>query len=411
MDILRDKKIAVIGLGYVGLPLAFEFSKKFNVIGFDLNKNRIAELNKFVDTTGELSFDDLKNARSLKYTNKLNEIHSANIYIVTVPTPIDGNNNPDLTPLIEASRMLGEIIKKEDVIIYESTVYPGVTEEVCIPVIEDISGLRFNEEFYAGYSPERINPGDKTRKFRDIVKITSGSNPKIAKLVDDLYKSVVVAGTYKAQSIAVAEAAKVIENVQRDVNIALINEFFQIFTKLGIDTMDVIEAASTKWNFLKLLPGLVGGHCISVDPYYLKAKAESSGYTPDLIRVAREINNGMPAIVVSNFIKALIKKKFNLTNCKILILGYTFKPDCPDTRNTKVQDIYEELIQLKLNVSIHDPYINDNNLRNHVTANQIKEFDIAFLAVKHQEFLLSIENIKQELKQKLIYDFQKNKFL
>jgi UDP-N-acetyl-D-galactosamine dehydrogenase len=330
---------------------------------------------------------------------------------VTVPTPIDSNNIPDLTPLIEASRMLGEIIKKEDVVIYESTVYPGVTEEVCIPVIEDISGLRFNEEFYAGYSPERINPGDKTRKFRDIVKITSGSTPEIANLVDDLYKSVVVAGTHKAPSIAVAEAAKVIENVQRDVNIALINEFFQIFTKLGIDTMDVIEAASTKWNFLKLTPGLVGGHCISVDPYYLKAKAESAGYTPDLIRVAREINNGMPAIVVSNFIKALIKKKFNLANCKILILGYTFKPDCPDTRNTKVQDIYEELIQLGLNVSIHDPYINDKNLSNHVTADQIKEFDIAFLAVKHQEFLFSIENIKQELKQELIYDFQKNKFL
>ncbi len=338
-------------------------------------------------------------------------LKDSNIFIITVPTPVKKNKMPDLSHLKHASKIVGQCLKKSSIVIYESTVYPGVTEEVCIPVIEAVSGLRLNEEFYAGYSPERINPGDKTRKFRDIVKVTSGSTPEIANLVDDLYKSVVVAGTYKAQSIAVAEAAKVIENIQRDVNIALINEFYQIFTKLGIDTLDVIEAASTKWNFLKLTPGLVGGHCISVDPYYLKAKAESVGYIPDLIRAAREINNGMPSIVVSNFIKALIKKKFNLAKSKILILGYTFKPDCPDTRNTKVQDIYEELTGLGINVSIHDPYISDGNLRNHVTANQIKDFDIAFLAVTHKEFLSSMEDIKQELKHKLVYDFVKNKFL
>ena len=408
---LSNIKIAMIGLGYVGLPLACEFGKKFSVIGYDIDTQRIVELNKGFDVTSEVSSSELNDAISLKFTSELADITEANVYIVTVPTPVDENNRPDLTPLIEASRMLGTLVECGDLIIYESTVYPGATEEVCIPLVESISGLTFNQDFYAGYSPERINPGDRTRRVKDILKITSGSTPKIADFVDQIYASVIIAGTHKAPTIKVAEAAKVIENVQRDVNIALVNEFYQIFTKLGINTMDVIDAASTKWNFMKLKPGLVGGHCIGVDPYYLLDKAEKSGYIPDLIRTAREINSSMVEALLHDFIKHLLREKINLADSSVLILGYTFKPNCPDTRNTKVEELYHALKLLGLTVSIYDPYIVKSSDYKFIAKSEIQNYDIAFLAVEHVDFIRGIAEIKKQLKKGLIYDFQNTSFL
>lgn len=404
-------KIAVIGLGYVGLPLSCEFGKKFDVAGFDIDKNRIEELKSYNDVTNEVTELELKEALRLDFTNKIDDIADANVYIVTVPTPVNDNNKPDLSPLINASEMLGHVVKQGDVIIYESTVYPGATEEDCIPIVERVSGLKFNEEFFAGYSPERINPGDKTRRVKDILKITSGSTPAIADFVDDLYKSVIIAGTHKAPTIKVAEAAKVIENVQRDVNIALVNEFYQIFTKLGINTLDVIDAAATKWNFMKLKPGLVGGHCIGVDPYYLLDKAERSGYIPDLIRTAREINNSMVDMLVNDFIRYCLLNKVNISNSKVVILGYTFKPDCPDIRNTKIENIYQELLCLGLDVVIYDPFVCGDESGKFISKSSFEEFDLAFLAVEHTEIMNSLDKIKSQLLKSLIYNFQSNSFL
>ncbi|MEL0606321.1 nucleotide sugar dehydrogenase [Pseudoalteromonas undina] len=409
--VISQIKIAVIGLGYVGLPLACEFGKKFDVVGFDVDKNRVEELKLYNDVTDEVTERELKEASRLECTDKIENIANANVYIVTVPTPVDVNNKPDLSPLIKASEMLGHVIKKGDVIIYESTVYPGATEEDCIPVVERVSGLKFNEDFYAGYSPERINPGDKTRRVKDILKITSGSNPIIAGFVDDLYRSVIVAGTHKAPTIKVAEAAKVIENVQRDVNIALVNEFYQIFTKLGINTLDVIEAAATKWNFMKLKPGLVGGHCIGVDPYYLLDKAERSGYIPDLIRTAREINNGMVSTLVNDFIRYCLLNKVNISNSRVVILGYTFKADCPDIRNTKVEDIYQELRSVGLDVAIYDPFVCKDLSGKFISKSDLVEFDLAFLAVEHTDIIESLDKIKSQLSKSLIYNFQNNSSL
>ena len=336
---IDDLKIAIIGLGYVGLPLAVEFGKYRPVVGFDINKKRVDELKNGNDFTLEVSSDDLKQATHLSYTTELDGIKDCNFYIVTVPTPIDDNNAPDLKPLESASKSVGEVIKKGDIVVYESTVYPGATEEVCIPLIEKVSGLKFNQDFFAGYSPERINPGDKVNTLTKITKITSGSTPEIANFVDKVYSSIITAGTYRASSIKVAEAAKVIENTQRDLNIAVINEFAKIFNILEIDTEAVLNAAGSKWNFLKFKPGLVGGHCISVDPYYLTYKAQEVGYRPEVILAGRRINDGMGQYVAMQMVKKLARKKIHIDESKVLILGFTFKGDCPDVRNTKIIDI------------------------------------------------------------------------
>lgn len=352
---MKDK-ICIVGLGYVGLPLAHAFSSKYKVVGFDINTQRVAELNNNFDRTGELNIEQLQSAtkNGLKFSLNLDDIKDCNIYIVTVPTPIDTNNKPDLTPLIKSSQTVGKVLKKDDIVIYESTVYPGVTEDVCVPELEKISGLKFNNDFFCGYSPERINPGDKKHTVTKILKVTSGSTPKIANKVDDLYSSVIIAGTYKCSSIKVAEASKVIENTQRDVNIALINELSIIFNTMGIDTNEVINAAATKWNFIKFTPGLVGGHCIGVDPYYLTYKAEELGYTPNLILGARQVNNGMAKYVAEKVIKLMIQKGFSIRNSNVLVLGITFKENCPDIRNTKVINIIDELKEYGCNVSVSD---------------------------------------------------------
>lgn len=402
------KKVAVIGLGYVGLPLAVEFGKKRHVLGFDINAKRVEELSNGEDFTLEVSAEELQEASFLTYSANVDDLKDAQIYIVTVPTPIDQHKQPDLTPLIKASEMLGEVIAQGDIVIYESTVYPGATEEDCIPVIEKVSGLKFNRDFYAGYSPERINPGDKEHRVTNILKVTSGSTDEIAEEVDQLYKSVIVAGTHKASSIRVAEASKVIENVQRDVNIALINELHQIFEKLGINTKEVIEAASTKWNFMKLQPGLVGGHCIGVDPYYLLHKSQQSGYVPDLMRRAREINDFMPTYIAQDFLKQLIKKKINPVDCKVSLLGFTFKENCPDIRNTKVYDLYLALLDLGLEVDVVDPWADFDEVKHeygleiHSECNddRAKAF---LLAVGHNEFIDLCTSIKSD---KFIYDFK-----
>jgi UDP-N-acetyl-D-galactosamine dehydrogenase len=407
-DSLTDLKIGIIGLGYVGLPLAVEFGKKFPVIGFDINQSRIAQLQAGHDSTLEVSDEELKQAPQLKFSYKVSDLESCNVYIVTVPTPIDEHKQPDLTPLIKASEMLGKVVKKGDIIIYESTVYPGATEEACLPVVEKVSGLKFNQDFFAGYSPERINPGDKERRVTNILKVTSGSTPEIAEKVDQLYKSIITAGTHKASSIKVAEASKVIENVQRDVNIALVNELHQIFEKLGINTREVIEAAGTKWNFMKLQPGLVGGHCIGVDPYYLLHKSQTSGYVPDLMRKAREINDFMPTYIAQDFLKQLIKQKINPVDCKIGLLGFTFKENCPDIRNTKVFDLYLALVEIGLSVEIIDPWANVKevyeeyglHIENNCSHNKYKAL---LLAVGHQELIDFC--IKQD-EECYIYDFK-----
>ncbi|KDC49456.1 Vi polysaccharide biosynthesis UDP-N-acetylglucosamine C-6 dehydrogenase TviB [Pseudoalteromonas fuliginea] len=384
-------KIGVIGLGYVGLPLAVEFGKKFSVLGFDVNKNRIAQLESGTDLTLEVSDEELKESLLLNYSYSVSDLKSCNVYIVTVPTPIDQHKQPDLTPLIKASEMLGSVIKYGDIIIYESTVYPGATEEVCLPVVEHASGLKFNKDFYAGYSPERINPGDKEHRVTNILKVTSGSTPEVAEKVDQLYKSIITAGTYKASSIKVAEAAKVIENTQRDVNIALINELSIIFNKLDIDTLEVLEAAGTKWNFLPFRPGLVGGHCIGVDPYYLTHKAQSVGYHPEMILAGRRLNDGMGKHVVSELVKKMLKKRIHVDGANVLVMGLTFKENCPDLRNTKVVDIVCELKEYNINVDIIDPWCSNSDAQHEyglslVTEYKENNYDAVILAVGHNQF-------------------------
>ena len=398
---LKDIKIAVIGLGYVGLPLAVEFGKKYQTLGFDINQARISELNNGSDSTLEVSDEELAATTNLSYSCQPEDLRSANVYIVTVPTPIDQHKQPDLTPLIKASEMLGKIVSKDDIIIYESTVYPGATEEACIPVVEKMSGLVFNKDFYAGYSPERINPGDKEHRVTNILKVTSGSTPEIATIVDDLYRSIITAGTHKASSIKVAEAAKVIENTQRDVNIALINELSIIFNKLGIDTLEVLEAAGTKWNFLPFRPGLVGGHCIGVDPYYLTHKAQIVGYHPEMILAGRRLNDGMGAYVVSQLVKNMLHKRIQVEGANVLIMGLTFKENCPDLRNTKIIDIVSELKEYNINVDITDPWCSSEQAEHeyNLTLTEKPEagkYDAIILAVAHHEFkVMGVEEIRK----------------
>jgi UDP-N-acetyl-D-galactosamine dehydrogenase len=404
-----DKTIAIIGLGYVGLPLAVEFGKKRPVIGFDIKASRIEELQAGVESTGEIESEELMRVVNLKFTSNFKNLKDASIYIVTVPTPIDEHNRPDLTPLIKASEMLGKVISRGDIVIYESTVYPGATEEDCIPVIERVSGLVFNRDFYAGYSPERINPGDKERRLPNIKKVTSGSTPAIADTIDELYKSIITAGTHKAESIRVAEAAKVIENVQRDVNIALINELYQIFRRMDIDINQVIEAAATKWNFMKLKPGLVGGHCIGVDPYYLLHKSQTYGYIPDLMRSAREINNGMAKDLALDFLKRLMKRKINPVGLKVLLLGFTFKENCPDLRNTKVIELYSALIEMGLAVTVYDPIADTSRAKEEygiIIEKNIIQADVGFLAVPHAQILQELNNKEISFGCDYCYDFK-----
>lgn len=386
-------KIAVVGLGYVGLPLARLFSTKYQTIGFDMNQKRVDMLNLGHDETLEVSDELLKTAiqSGFRCTSNLDEIRDCNIYVVAVPTPVDLNNKPDLTPLIRASATVGKVVSKGDIVIYESTVYPGVTEEECLPVVEEVSGLKFNVDFFAGYSPERINPGDKEHTVEKIKKVTSGSTPEIADIVDDLYNSVLVNGTHKAPSIKVAEASKIIENAQRDVNIAFMNELAKIFNAMGIDTNDVIEAAASKWNFIKLKPGLVGGHCISVDPYYLIQKAQVYGVLPRIMSNARRLNDGMGAYVANQVIKCMNKKGLKVKDAKILILGVTFKENCPDIRNTKVIDIYTTLSEYTHNILIYDPWANSDAVKHEygtdiVSDLPLEKYDVAILTVTHAEF-------------------------
>ncbi|MCP4325924.1 MAG: Vi polysaccharide biosynthesis UDP-N-acetylglucosamine C-6 dehydrogenase TviB [Alteromonadales bacterium] len=388
---LNSSKIAIIGQGYVGLPLAVEFGKKYQTIGFDINQSRIDELSSGADSTLECSPEELAEATHLSYSSSLQDIKQCNIYIVTVPTPITDDNAPDLTPLEKASESLGSIINKDDIVIFESTVYPGATEEVCLPIIEKKSGLKFNQDFFAGYSPERINPGDKVNRLTTIMKITSGSTPETADFVDDLYSSIITAGTHKAPSIKVAEAAKVIENTQRDLNIAIINEFAKIFNKLDIDTEDVLKAAGTKWNFLPFKPGLVGGHCISVDPYYLTHKAQEVGYRPEVILAGRRINDGMGEYVATQLVKKLASQKIHIDEAKVLILGFTFKGDCPDVRNTKIIDIVKELKDFNMAVDIYDGWAASEEVSHEYGVELIDsleedKYDAIVLAVDHSEF-------------------------
>ncbi|WP_252736017.1 Vi polysaccharide biosynthesis UDP-N-acetylglucosamine C-6 dehydrogenase TviB [Aestuariibacter sp. A3R04] len=388
---IEFKKIAVIGLGYVGLPLAVAFGRKRDTVGFDINSRRVEELKTFKDHTLEVSEDELKQTQYLSFTDDSAALNECNVIIVTVPTPIDKNKQPDMTPLLKASEMIGSVIAKGTTVIYESTVYPGATEEFCIPIIEKVSGLTFNEDFYAGYSPERINPGDKKHRLESIVKVTSGSTPEIADKVDALYNEVIEVGTHKASSIKVAEAAKVIENTQRDLNIALINELAMIFEKVGIDTEEVLEAAGSKWNFLPFRPGLVGGHCIGVDPYYLTHKAEELGHHPDVILAGRRINDRMGEYVVSRLVKAMLKKQIMVNGANILLLGITFKENCPDIRNTKVVDIAKELKDYNVNLDIYDPWAESEEVQHEynltlVDAPRQKHYDAVIAAVAHNQF-------------------------
>ena len=388
---LSELKIAIIGLGYVGLPLAVEFGKKVPVIGFDIHQKRIDELQSGQDHTLEVSPKELKQATHLSYTTNLQQLADCNFFIVTVPTPIDEFKQPDLTPLVKASESIARVLKKGDVVVYESTVYPGATEEVCIPVLEKNSGLKFNQDFYAGYSPERINPGDKLHRVTNILKITSGSTPVVADYVDQVYNLIIEAGTHKAASIKVAEAAKVIENTQRDVNIALINELALIFNKMGIDTEAVLEAAGTKWNFLPFRPGLVGGHCIGVDPYYLTHKAQAIGYHPEIILAGRRLNDGMGAYVVTQLVKAMLKKRIQVEDAKVLILGLSFKENCPDIRNTRIIDIVNELKEYHIDADIYDPWIDAAEAEHEYGISPISnlengKYDAVILAVAHEQF-------------------------
>ena len=410
---LDDLKIAVIGLGYVGLPLAVEFGKKVNTLGFDINEARINELKSGQDHTLEVSPQELAQAKYLQFSASLDELMVSNFYIVTVPTPIDEYNQPDLSPLIKASTSIGKVLKRDDIVVYESTVYPGATEEVCVPILEEVSGLVFNKDFFVGYSPERINPGDKEHRVNNILKITSGSTQPIADYIDDVYRLIIDAGTHKASSIKVAEAAKVIENTQRDVNIALINELALIFNKMGIDTEDVLKAAGTKWNFLPFRPGLVGGHCIGVDPYYLTYKAQAIGYHPEIILAGRRLNDNMASYVATNLIKAMIQKDIKIKDANILILGLTFKENCPDIRNTKVVDIVKELKDYEANVDVYDPWINGTESQHEYGITPVSElveqkYDAIVLAVAHHQFKeLGADNIRKlGKKDVVIYDLK-----
>ena len=405
-----NEKIAIIGQGYVGLPLAIEFGKKYPTIGFDINASRIDDLKNGVDHTNEATPEQLRSAKRLIFSADINDIKEYNIYIVTVPTPIDEFKTPDLNPLRGASKMLGDILKKGDLVIYESTVYPGCTEEVCVPLLEQASGLIFNTDFYCGYSPERIVPGDKVNTLTTIKKVTSGSTPEIAIIVDDLYNSIITAGTFKAASMKVAEASKAIENAQRDVNISFINELALIFDRVGIDTQDVLDAAGTKWNFLKYQPGLVGGHCISVDPYYLAYKAENLGYHPEVILSGRRVNDNMSTFVANKMIKMLIKAGKQIMGSKILILGVTFKENCPDIRNSKVADVHKELIEFGLDVDAYDYEANTAEVKEDYgidLLDEVKEkYDGILLAVAHDKFsMLNIKSLKKDSKS-IVFDLK-----
>jgi len=397
---MKNKKIALVGLGYVGLPLAVEFGKKRAVVGFDINQSRVDDLKNNIDSTLETTEQELKNATYLSYTTNLDDIKDCTIFIVTVPTPIDKHKRPDLTPLEKSSEAVGLILKKGDIVIYESTVYPGATEEVCVPILEEQSGLKFNEDFYCGYSPERINPGDKEHRVTTIKKVTAGSTPEIATEVDELYQEIIIAGTHKASSIKVAEAAKVIENTQRDVNIALINELALIFNKLDIDTESVLEAAGTKWNFLPFRPGLVGGHCIGVDPYYLTHKALEVGYNPEMILAGRRLNDSMGFYVADQVSKLMTKKRIHIVDANILIMGFAFKENCPDLRNTRVVDLVEEFEGFNCNVDVYDPWVDKEEAVHEYNIKPIDqlvegEYDAIILAVAHDEFKeFSLEQIK-----------------
>ena len=389
---LTAARIAIVGLGYVGLPLAVEFGKKYPTVGFDINQARLDELRGGHDSTLETSDEELASATQLSYTADAADLKECNIYIITVPTPIDGNNQPDLTPLIKSSTAISKVLSKGDIVIYESTVYPGTTEDDCVPILEAGSGLVFNQDFFVGYSPERINPGDKERRLTTILKITAGSTPEVAETVDQLYRSIIVAGTYKAESIKVAEAAKVIENTQRDINIALVNELALIFNKLGIDTEAVLLAAGTKWHFLPFRPGLVGGHCISVDPYYLAHKAESVGYHPDVIMAGRRINDGMGEYVAMQLMREMMKQRIHVNGAKVLIMGFAFKENCPDLRNTRVVDIVRELQALNVEVTIYDPWVSAKEAKHEYGVDVLTElpapnqFDGIMVAVAHDQF-------------------------
>jgi UDP-N-acetyl-D-glucosamine/UDP-N-acetyl-D-galactosamine dehydrogenase len=413
LNSIENTNIAIIGLGYVGLPLAVEFGKKYSVIGFDINQKRVQELQSGHDFTLEVSSNELASAQQLRYSTAITDIADCNVYIVTVPTPIDKYKQPDLTPLIKASELIGSVLKPNDVVVYESTVYPGATEEACVPLLESHSGLIFNKDFYAGYSPERINPGDKEHRVTNILKITSGSTPEAADYIDQLYKSVISAGTHKASSIKVAEAAKVIENTQRDVNIALINELAILFNRLDIDTEEVLLAAGTKWNFLPFRPGLVGGHCIGVDPYYLTYKAQAVGYHPEVILSGRRINDNMGKYVVAQLIKGLLKKRIHIQQANILIMGLTFKENCPDLRNTRVIDIVKELQDYEVNTHVYDPWVDAKEAQHEygielIAQPEFEKYDAIILAVAHDQFKqLSIEQIKRYGKANaVIYDLK-----
>lgn len=412
-------KIAIIGLGYVGLPLARLFATKYRVVGFDINTSRIGELRSGKDSTHELSPELLNSvllsefgekSKGLLVTNELTSIADCSIYIITVPTPVDKNNNPDLTPLYKASETVGKVLKKGDIVVYESTVYPGVTEEECIPFLERVSGLKFNTDFFAGYSPERINPGDKEHTVEKILKVTSGSNPEVAKTVDDLYSSVITAGTYLASSIKVAEAAKVIENSQRDINIAFVNELSKIFNALEIDTYEVLKAAGTKWNFLPFKPGLVGGHCIGVDPYYLAQKAQAHGYFPEIILAGRKMNDSMGEHVSSQLVKMMVKKGIEVQKSKVLVLGFTFKENCPDVRNTKVESVVKSLVSFGVSVDVCDPQANIDEVNHEyglTIMNQIpsNQYDGILLAVSHNEFI-GIDLSSYKKTNSVVYDIK-----
>lgn len=409
----KEYKIGIIGLGYVGFPLACLFAEKYKVTGFDINRQRVEELNSSFDSTMEVEKIKLKESldKGMRCSCNISDLKDCNIYIVTVPTPIDGNRQPDLEPLITASRTVGEVISNGDIVIYESTVYPGVTEEICIPEIEKVSGLKFNRDFYAGYSPERINPGDKTHTVEKICKITSGSTPEVAEIIDRLYNSVLRNGTHKASSIKIAEAAKIIENTQRDVNIAFMNEIAKIFNAMGIDTTEVIEAASTKWNFINIRPGLVGGHCISVDPYYLIQRAQLSGVLPRVMTEARRINDSMGNYVASQIIRLMNLNDIKVKGAKILLLGFSFKENCPDTRNTKVINIYHTLREYTENITVLDPWVNPENVKkefninvvNNIEAINGERFDAIALCVSHRDFLnMNLTELKKD--NGVIYD-------
>ena len=412
----KDLKLSIIGLGYVGLPLAIEFSRKRSIVGFDINQHRIEELESGNDSTLEITQEELTSAKELTYTNKPDDLKSCNCFIVTVPTPIDEYKRPDLTPLIKASETVGKVLKKGDIVIYESTVYPGCTEEICVPILEKKSQLKYNKTFFCGYSPERINPGDKDHTITNIKKITSGSTPNIANLVDDLYNEIITVGTHKAPSIKVAEAAKVIENTQRDLNIALINELSMLFNKMNIDTHAVLEAAGTKWNFLQFKPGLVGGHCIGVDPYYLTYKAENIGYHPKIILAGRELNDNMGYYVASELIKKMKAKKIQIKGARILILGLTFKENCPDIRNSGVQNVVKELKKFDCDLDLQDPWADKEEIKTvygmypNSNANS-NTYDAVLIAVAHDQFkIMKLDIIKNMCKDNHVIFDLKNLF-